>query len=47
MHEDKGETYNPSEDGFVFSEHQINARIRARNRKREHDEALEYRETAA
>jgi hypothetical protein len=24
MYEDKGETYDPTEDGFVFSEDQIN-----------------------
>jgi hypothetical protein len=45
--EDKGETYDPLEHGFVFSEDQINDRIRARNREREHDEALEYWETTA
>ena len=47
MFEDKGETYDPSQDGFVFSEEQINRRILARNRKRQHDEALEYMEEAA
>jgi hypothetical protein len=41
MYEDKGETYDPSEDGFVFSEDQINDRIRARNREREMEEVYE------
>jgi hypothetical protein len=47
MYEDKGETYEGVEDGFVFSEDQIHDRIRARNRERLHDEALEYLDTAA
>jgi len=34
MYKSKGETYNPSADGFVFSEPQINASIRARHRER-------------
>jgi hypothetical protein len=34
IYESKGETYSPSDDGFVFSQAQINARIRARNRHR-------------
>jgi hypothetical protein len=34
IYESKGETYSPSDDGFVFSQAQINARIRARNRYR-------------
>jgi hypothetical protein len=34
MHEDKGETYDASADGFVFSEDQMNAAIRTRNRDR-------------
>jgi len=33
MVESTGETYDPSEDGFVFSQPQIEAAIRARNRK--------------
>jgi hypothetical protein len=41
MYESKGETYDPSEDGFVFSESQINERILARNRDRLVDEAYE------
>ncbi len=47
MHEDKGETHDPFEDGFVFSEDQINHRTLLRNRQREADQALEYREIAA
>jgi hypothetical protein len=34
MYESKGQTYRPSDDVFVFSQAQINARIRARNRYR-------------
>jgi hypothetical protein len=34
MYEEKGETYNASEDGFVFTQTQINRGILARNRKR-------------
>jgi hypothetical protein len=34
VHESKGETYRPSDDGFVFSQTQINARIQIRNRER-------------
>jgi hypothetical protein len=41
MYEEKGETYNPSEDGFVFSQSQINSRILARNRDRLVEEAYE------
>ena len=41
MYESKGEIYRPSDDGFVFSQTQINARIRARNRERLVLEALE------
>jgi hypothetical protein len=33
MVESTGETYDPSEDGFVFSKPQIAAAISARNRK--------------
>jgi hypothetical protein len=47
MYEDKGETYDHAEDGFVFSEDQIRHRIRARNRERRVEEAVEYWETAA
>jgi ABC-type transporter Mla subunit MlaD len=42
MYESKGETYDPSEDGFVFSESQINERILARNRDRLTDEAWDH-----
>jgi hypothetical protein len=41
MYEDKGETYDPSEDGFVFSEQQINDAILRRNRERQMDEVYE------
>lgn len=34
MQESTGKTYDPAPDGFVFSETQINAAIRARNRER-------------
>jgi hypothetical protein len=34
IHESKGETYRPSDDGFVFSEAQITAAIRRRKRER-------------
>ena len=34
IHESTGKTYDPSLDGFVFSEAQINAAIRTRNRER-------------
>jgi hypothetical protein len=47
MQEAKGEPYTPAENGFVFSEQQIQATLHLRNRNRVHDEALEYRETAA
>jgi hypothetical protein len=33
MYESTGETYDPSADGFVFSESQINEHIRVRNRE--------------
>jgi hypothetical protein len=48
MYQSKGETYLPSDDGFVFSRSQINLGLRARNRERLIDEAYDYRhETAA
>jgi hypothetical protein len=46
MQKDKGEPYNPSENGFVFSEQQITQTILRRTRERQHDEALEYVEAA-
>ena len=46
MFENKGETYNPSEDGFVFSEAQIDDAILARNRDRLLEEAYEASETS-
>ena len=39
MYEAKGETYDHSADGFVFSQHQINDAIRARNREIRTDKA--------
>ena len=46
MSKDKGETYNPSNHGFVFSEDQINEAIRARSRDRLTEEAQQYWEAA-
>jgi hypothetical protein len=46
MHEEKGETYDPSTDGFVFSQTEINRRILARNRKLEISEAWDHRHAA-
>ena len=46
MHEAKGEPYNPSEDGFVFSEQQITESIRTRNRERAIDQAWKHRRAA-
>jgi hypothetical protein len=48
MIESTGETYDPSADGFVFSEPQIAAAIRTRTRERLAAEAYEHRcESAA
>jgi hypothetical protein len=48
MYKSKGETYEPSADGFVFSESQIAAAIRTRTRERLAGEAYEHRcESAA
>lgn len=47
MYKNKGATYDPSEDGFAFSEHQINEAILRRNREREAQKADDYWETAA
>jgi hypothetical protein len=46
MHEAKGEPYNPSEAGFVFSEQQITESILARNRERAIDQAWKHRQAA-
>jgi hypothetical protein len=43
MFEDKGEPYNPAEDGFVFSEAQIQSAIQARRRENRAAEADEYK----
>ena len=40
MYESRGETYDHSADGFVFSQHQINDAIRARNREIRTDQAF-------
>ncbi len=42
MYDFKGETYDGPEDGFVFSEHQINEAIRRRNRERLTEEAWDH-----
>jgi hypothetical protein len=47
MYESKGETYDPSEDGFVFSETQINQTVLARNRERLTLQAVDYLDGAA
>ncbi len=41
MYENRGDTYDPSEDGFVFTKAQINQAQQARNRERLFEEALE------
>jgi hypothetical protein len=47
MYEDKGETYDPSEHGFVFSEQQIKERFVARKRENLAEEAYEHRQESA
>jgi hypothetical protein len=47
MYKSKGETYRPSDDGFVFSQTQINLGLRARNHKRLMEEACDYRSETA
>jgi hypothetical protein len=42
MYEEKGETYDASEDGFVFSEDQIDDAIRRRNRERLTEQAFDH-----
>jgi hypothetical protein len=42
MYESRGETYDPSEDGFVFSQPEINQAILTRNRERLIKEARGY-----
>ena len=42
MYQSKGETYEPSEDGFVFSESQIHETTQARNRERLAREAYKH-----
>jgi hypothetical protein len=43
MYESKGETYDPSADGFVFSRTQINEAILTRNRERRAEEGRYHR----
>ena len=47
MIESTGETYDPSADGFVFSEPQIAAAMRTRTRERLAEEAYEHRSESA
>jgi len=42
MYKSKGETYRPSDDGFVFSPTQIQAAIRTRNRERLIEKASDF-----
>jgi hypothetical protein len=42
MYKDKGEPYNPSKDGFVFSQTQINEAILRRTRERLTNEAWDH-----
>jgi hypothetical protein len=42
MYEEKGETYRPADDGFVFSQSQINHSILRRNRERRIEEAWDH-----
>jgi hypothetical protein len=42
MYESKGETFDPSAHGFVFSEPQINQSIQARSRERLAEQAYHY-----
>jgi hypothetical protein len=47
MYKSKGQPFDPSAHGFVFSEPQINESIRARRRERLVDEAYQYRHQSA
>jgi cysteinyl-tRNA synthetase len=42
MYESQGQTYDPSDHGFVFSEPQIESAIRLRTRERLAEEAYEH-----
>lgn len=44
MYQSKGEAYDPSQDGFVFSEEQISPAVRRRNRDREMERVHESAE---
>jgi hypothetical protein len=41
MFEERGETYNPSDNGFVFSQSQINRATQSRDRERLYNETFE------
>jgi len=47
LYEAKGETYDPSDHGFVYSEQQIDAAVLARDLERLVEEAFDYRYDAA
>jgi ABC-type transporter Mla subunit MlaD len=47
MYEDKGESYRPSEDGFVFSKAQLNAAASIRNQERLIEQAQDHLYAAA
>ena len=47
MVESKGDMYDPSADGFVFSDAQIMDSLRTRNRDRKAEEAYEHRSESA
>jgi hypothetical protein len=47
MVESKGDMYDPSADGFVFSDTQILDSLRTRNRDRKAEEAYEHRSESA
>jgi hypothetical protein len=47
LYESKGETYDPSKHGFVYSEQQIDASVRARDLDRLVDQARDYQAQAA
>ena len=47
MFDEKEEPYNPSDDGFVFSQTEIDAAMQARTRKNLAEEAYDYQLSAA
>ena len=44
LHQDEGVPYNPADDGFVFTQTQINQAILTRNRERVIAEAWRHRQ---